>query len=139
MGDDYRDLAALGIRLVVCLAGVDETRPEERVLAEAAGMHFVQLPMDVHVAPTSELIDTFLRLVDDSSNQPVFVHCVGGRHRTGVMTAVYRMVHDGIIGADAFKEMKKFRYGFDFLHPEYKHFVLNFDGPRTEERAGRRE
>lgn len=136
-GDDYLDLAARDIRLVICLSGVDETRPDERALAAAAGMHFVHLPMNVHVPPTRQLIATFISLVDDPANQPVFVHCVGGRHRTGVMTAVYRMVHDGTSATDAFKEMKQFRYGPDFLHPEYKHFVLNFDrsGSAVPERA----
>lgn len=124
---DYRDLAAIGVKLVVCLSGVGETVPGERARVEAAGMRFVAMPMNVHIPPTPQQIRTFLTLVDDPANQPVFVHCVGGRHRTGVMTAVYRMVHDGISGPAAFKEMKQFRYGPDFLHPEYKEFVLNFD------------
>ena len=36
----------------------------------------------------------FLKIVNDPKNQPVYVHCVGGRHRTGVMTAIYRMTVD---------------------------------------------
>jgi len=63
-------------------------------------------------------------------SQPVYVHCVGGRHRTGVMTAVYRMTRDGLSGADAFKEMKQFKYGPDFLHPEFKAFVKSYE-PKT--------
>lgn len=130
MATDYADLASLGVKLVICLSGAGETRPDERAQVEAAGMRFVEMPMNVHVAPTPLQISTFLSLVDDPANQPVFVHCVGGRHRTGVMTAVYRMVHDGISGPDAFKEMKQFRYGPDFLHPEYKAFVLGFNAAR---------
>ena len=34
---------------------------------------------------------------------------------------------DGISGKDAFAEMKKFNYGPDFLHPEFKKFVETFD------------
>ena len=46
------------------------------------------------------------------------------------MTAVYRMTKDGISGAEAFSEMKRFNFGPDFLHPEFKKFVYAFD-PKT--------
>lgn len=52
------------------------------------------IPMTTHERPTRAVIEQFLRIVDDPENQPVYVHCVGGRHRTGVMTAVYRMTTD---------------------------------------------
>jgi protein tyrosine/serine phosphatase len=64
--------------------------------------------------------------VNDAAKQPVYVHCVGGRHRTGVMTAVYRMVHDGWSADRAFKEMKQFKFGADFLHREFKNFVYSY-------------
>ena len=64
-------------------------------------------------------------------SQPVYVHCVGGRHRTGVMTAVYRMTKDGICGAAAFNEMKQFKYGPDFLHPEFKKFVYEYEAQKA--------
>ena len=44
-------------------------------------------------------------------NQPVYVHCKGGRHRTGGMTAIYRIAHDGWTADQAFKEMQE--YDFD--------------------------
>ena len=42
------------------------------------------------------------------------------------MSAIYRMTHDGWTGEQAFKEMKQYKYGADFLHPEFKTFVLGF-------------
>jgi protein tyrosine/serine phosphatase len=60
------------------------------------------------------------------------VHCVGGRHRTGVMTAIYRMSHDGLTGKQAFAEMKCFKCGATFLHPEFRHFI---DGFKPTERT----
>ena len=72
-----------------------------------------------------------MTVVNDPGSQPVYVHCVGGRHRTGVMTAVYRMIKDGISGAEAFAEMKRFKYGPHFLHPEFKRFVYEFDAKQT--------
>ena len=90
-------------------------------------MRYVQIPMSTRKAPTAQQLETFLSVVNDPASQPVYVHCVGGRHRTGVMTAVYRMIKDGISGAEAFTEMKRFKYGPDFLHPEFKKFVYGYE------------
>ena len=82
--------------------------------------------MTTHQPPTPAQLAQFLALVSDPASQPVFVHCVGGRHRTGVMTAVYRMTTEGWTADKAFKEMKDYKFGMDFLHPEFKKFVYGF-------------
>ena len=89
-------------------------------------MKFVRIPMNTRVAPTPDQVELFLKLVNDPANQPVYVHCAGGRHRTGVMTAVYRMTQDGWTADKAFQEMKQYRFGADFLHPEFKRFVYAY-------------
>jgi len=78
------------------------------------------------VPPTSSQIAQFLKIVNDPANQPVYVHCVGGKHRTGVMTAVYRMQNEGWNSDKAFSEMTRYKFGADFLHPEFKRFVYSF-------------
>ena len=37
----------------------------------------------------ADIFKGHLQIVNDPAQQPVFVHCVGGKHRTGVMTAAY--------------------------------------------------
>ena len=86
-------------------------------------MRFFRIPMTTSDRPDGNAVAQFLKLVNDPANQPVYVHCVGGRHRTGVMTAAYRMTHDGWNGDKAFAEMKQYKFGADFLHPEFKAFV----------------
>ena len=131
MGSDYADLAKLGVKTVINLIGDSELDATEQSAVERQGMRYVLIPMSTRKAPTADQLQAFLTLVNDPASQPVYVHCVGGRHRTGVMTAVYRMMKDGISGAEAFNEMKRFNYGPDFLHPEFKKFVYEFDAKRT--------
>ena len=126
-GSDYDDLARLGVKTVINLIGDDDLDPTERASVEKHGMRYLSIPMSTRKAPTAQQLDAFLSVVNDPASQPVYVHCVGGRHRTGVMTAVYRMTRDGISGAEAFAEMKRFKYGPDFLHPEFKKFVYGYD------------
>ena len=92
-------------------------------------MQFVRIPMTTHESPGPAAIAEFLSLVNDPAKQPVYVHCIGGRHRTGVMTAIYRMTADAWTPIQAFKEMKQYKFGADFLHPEFKDFVLGFSAP----------
>jgi len=122
--DDYADLAALGVKTVIDLQ--EDGSLTEGQLVEAAGMKFHRIPMTTRVAPTSEQLALFLQLVNDPANQPVYVHCAGGRHRTGVMTAAYRMSSEGWSADRAFKEMKDYKFGADFLHPEFKKFVYGY-------------
>ena len=42
------------------------------------------------------------------------------------MTAAYRITDEGWSGEKAFAEMKQYKYGADFLHPEFKQFVYNY-------------
>ena len=126
-GHDFADLAAAGIKTVIDLA--EEGDPAEEANAKKAGMQFVRIPMTTHESPGPGTIAEFLSLVNDPAKQPVYVHCIGGRHRTGVMTAIYRMTAEAWTPIQAFKEMKQYKFGADFLHSEFKDFVLGFSAP----------
>ena len=123
-GRDYTDLAALGVKMVIDLQ--QDGLAGEAGLVRKAGMKFYRIPMTTHVPPTTAQLEQFLTLVNDPANQPVFVHCAGGRHRTGIMTALYRMTDTGWTADQAFREMKHYNFGPDFLHPEFKSFVFAY-------------
>lgn len=82
--------------------------------------------------PTSEQAQQFLKLVDDPSNQPVFIHCHGGRHRAGAMTAIYRMTHDGWSADQAYAEMKQYEFDKGFGHGALKDYVYDYYGQRSQ-------
>lgn len=123
-GDDYRDLAALGVKTVLDLTR--EGRDDEQALVEAAGMKFHRIPLTTTDRPSDAAIAEFLSIVNDPANQPVYVHCQGGRHRTGTMTAVYRMTQDHWTAAQAYDEMKQYRFEGFPGHPALKNFVMHF-------------
>jgi tyrosine-protein phosphatase SIW14 len=126
-GDDFRALSALGVKMIIDLAA--EGDAAEDANAKAAGMQFVRIPMTTHDVPSPAVVAQFMSLVTNPANQPVYVHCIGGRHRTGVMTAIYRMTADGWNAARAFGEMEQFKFGAAFLHPEFKDFIEHYVVP----------
>lgn len=57
------------------------------------------------------LVDQFLAVMDDESNYPVLLHCKAGLHRTGLMTAVYRMEYEKRSRGEALEELKANGFG----------------------------
>jgi protein tyrosine/serine phosphatase len=121
---DYKDLAAMGVKTVINLR-IDE-RSDEKPLVEGAGMKYVFIGMRDDKRPADEQVQEFLKIANDPANQPIYVHCIGGRHRTGLMTAIYRIEKDGWDYAKAFDEMKKFDFNYGFGHSPLKEYVSDY-------------
>lgn len=121
---DYGSLAALGIKTVIDLQ--DDPKPYAKAGVEAAGMHYVNIPMDDKSYPKPEQIEAFLKLVDNPETGKFYVHCAGGRHRTGVMGAVYRFTHDNWNYDQAYAEMKQYDFYSRWGHGPMKQFVQDY-------------
>jgi uncharacterized protein (TIGR01244 family) len=126
---DYADLAKLGVKTVIDLQSDGSSR--EKGLVEQAGMSFYRIPMTTSDRPSDAAVKQFLSLVNDAARQPVYVHCAGGQHRTGVMTAVYRMTKYGWSEDKAYNEMKQYKFETFLGHPELRSFVHDFYGKLT--------
>ncbi len=105
---DYKDLKALGIHTVIDLT--DSPKGYERRDVEALGMRYVNIPMSDSEYPKQASIDAFLKLVNDPSTGKFYAHCAGGRHRTGVMGAVYRFNVNHWTYDQAYAEMKNYDF-----------------------------
>lgn len=123
---DYASLAALGIKTIIDLQ--DDPSSYEKRAAEAAGMRYVNIPMSDSSRPSDSQIEQFLKLANDPATGRFFVHCAGGRHRTGVMGAVYRMSHDGWDFNRAYQEMKDYDFYTRWGHGSLKHYVQDYYG-----------
>ncbi|HJZ66631.1 MAG TPA: tyrosine-protein phosphatase [Blastocatellia bacterium] len=123
---DYKSLAALGIKTIVDLR--DDPTSYEKRDAETAGIRYVNIPMSDSSTPRDEQIQQFLKLANDPATGKFFVHCVGGRHRTGVMGAVYRMTHDGWNFDRSYQEMKKYDFYTRWGHGALKDYVQDYYG-----------
>ena len=124
--EEVAQLKKLGIKTVIDLR--KDYRPQERAWVTAQNMQYFNIPLKASRAATEEQTKYFLDLVNDPQNWPVYVHCKGGRHRTGALTAAYRIVNDSWTAEHAFAEMKE--YDFDngiFGGPSaQKRFVFSF-------------
>lgn len=89
----------------------------ESEVCKAHGVRYVVLDGGVLDHPGQDpgsrpkVIDDFLSVMDDPSNHPVLIHCKAGLHRTGLVTAVYRMEYEGRTAARAVEELRANGFG----------------------------
>jgi protein tyrosine/serine phosphatase len=89
---------------------------KESELCQSLEVRYVPLAPDLldrRVAPPCRprAIEEFLAIMDDPASYPVLLHCRAGLHRTGVLTAVYRMEYQGWQPLDAWREMRANGFG----------------------------
>ena len=120
----FKSLAALGIKTVIDLT--DNSREREQPAVEAAGMRYINIPIEDKTNPSAAQINEFLKVANDPATGKFYVHCAGGRHRTGVMAAVYRFNHDHWNYDQAYAEMKQYDFYTSNGHGKQLDFVRDY-------------
>ena len=123
--EGIKRLAERGVKTIIDLRLASEhSIPHEKELVESNGMHFVSVPMKGMSAPTDEQLFSVLRILNDSKQWPVFVHCRRGADRTGTILACYRISHDNWNNQKALEEAKT--YGISIFERAMRNFIERF-------------
>ena len=118
---------------------LDRSTVKESALCKQLDVRYVWLPPDLVEPREVEnqrpvAIDQMLELLDDESVYPVLLHCKAGLHRTGVLTAIYRMEYQGWSRQAAFRELRAHGFG-DWVsttaNPYIDQYVFRYR-PRAE-------
>jgi len=120
---DFQALKDLGIQTVIDLT---DNTPKEKGFVEALGMTYVNIAIPDKQDPTDAQIAQFLKVVSDPATGKFYVHCAGGRHRTGVMGAVYRFNNYRWNFDQVYAEMEKFDFYTSNGHGGQKRFVESY-------------
>jgi uncharacterized protein (TIGR01244 family) len=104
--DDLARLKADGVKAIINLRMPSEMNVEEEsAKAKELGLRYFHIPFD-NANPKSEAADEFLKVMADTSNRPVFIHCTSA-NRVGAFWMIYRVLKDGWKLEDAEEEAKK--------------------------------
>jgi len=122
--NDYAALAQLGVKTIIDLT--DNSREYEQPAVEKAGLRYVNIPMVDKSYPSMDQVNAFLKVVNDPATGKFFVHCAGGRHRTGVMGAVYRFNVNHWSLDQALAEMDQYEFNSGMGHGKQKSFVQDY-------------
>jgi protein tyrosine/serine phosphatase len=132
-------LRRLGVKAVVDLRSIYDHTDDVGVAAERAGLRYHWLPLSVWNPATDKEAKEFVSLVTDESKGPFYIFCSDGIHRTGEMSAIYRVVHDQWTVDQALKEMDEL--GFNPYYWSLRNYVWTYARkfrPAAVPRTGRR-
>jgi protein tyrosine/serine phosphatase len=102
----------------------------EKELCEQLHVRYVLLTPDLLPVPndltkTPPAVEEFVKLLNDESAYPILIHCKAGLHRTGRLTAIYRMEMEGWDTGEALRELRANGYGFTAAS-ESDEFIIQF-------------
>ena len=121
--EDYKALKELGINTVIDLRKDSEDYSKSTV--ESLGMRYINIPMTGWTTKDSSVAE-FLKEINDTANGKVYVHCAAGKHRTGLVGAIYRLENYGWDYETAYKEMKNYEYFSGLFHRKIKAYVKDY-------------
>ncbi|HEX2639584.1 MAG TPA: tyrosine-protein phosphatase [Pyrinomonadaceae bacterium] len=122
--NEYAALKALGITTIIDLQ--EKPTRYEKSTAESLGMKYINIPMDDATYPPQAAIDQFLKEINDPANGVMYVHCKGGKHRTGVTGAVYRFTKYGWDYDKVMTEMENYNFDTSWGRKVMKDFVVDY-------------
>ena len=110
--EDYEYLRKLGIKTQLNLRkylGWQERGLHKK--AEAQGFFYKHTGMPtLWNEPKDPEVEEALGTLNDPSLQPIYVHCRLGKDRTGLIVALYRVLHQQWTGCTAWREWKTLGY-----------------------------
>ena len=125
--ESFAKLKAMGVRTVVSLRTFDV----DRRLLKGLGLKYLHILFKAGHPETEDVV-AFLKTVEDPTNRLVFVHCKWGTDRSGMMTAVYRIVVEGWSKEEALDEMRTM--GFNEAWDSISDYVERLDAAAIKER-----
>jgi protein tyrosine phosphatase (PTP) superfamily phosphohydrolase (DUF442 family) len=138
-GGGIETLQQLGVKTVVDLRSIYDHTDALGLAAEQAGLRYYWLPLGVWNPATDAQAKEFVALVTDESKGPFYVFCDDGLHRTGEMSAIYRVAHDRWSVEQALKEMDE--VGFNPYYYSLRSYVWTYArkfNPQSVPRGARR-
>ena len=117
-----RNLEKLGIRTVINLRAFNDDVEELR----GTTLRAVHVPVHTWHLETDDIV-AVMRELRQPENGPFLIHCQHGADRTGLMSAMYRMLEQNWSAEDALKELVDGGYGYHSLWRNIKRYVRSVD------------
>ncbi len=136
-----RIVSEYGIKTVLSLRYDDGGKADrmERKTLNQLGVRFlrVEIPFNRPMREQLAALNECLRILTNPKLQPVFVHCWGGQHRTGIVVGAYRARVQALPEEQIWAEFD--RYGGNTADPPYAQQLLRAFLRREQRRKARRQ
>ncbi len=125
-----------GIKTVVSLRAFNSDKP----LLKNTGIHLVRVPIHTWNIETEEIVAALAAIRRAEASGPVLLHCQHGADRTGLISALYRVLYQSWTKDAALAEMKNGAFGYHAIWGNIPRYLRRVDRVallRKVERASR--
>ncbi len=124
-------LATLGIKTVINLR---HFHADGDVLKET-GIKMVRVPVNTWAISDQQVVATLKAIRAAEREGPVLLHCLHGADRTGMMTAMYRMVFQGWSRERAIDELHRGGFGYHTVWKNIDNYLRLVDAQAIRRRV----
>lgn len=126
-----RHLEAMGIRTVISFRHFHD----DRELMKGTHLHLIRVPINTWDISDEEVVAT-LRELKRAADGPFLIHCQHGADRTGLMSAMYRIVVQGWDKQRAVEELTRGGYGYHAIWQNILHYIDGVDVDKIRRQVG---
>jgi len=99
-----------GLKTIINLRGSEKNHLRESRISDSLGIKYFHIHMDGREEPDTADLNSILRIIENQQNKPVMYHCLGGKDRTGIVTAIYRLKNSDVEFDEVLTEMLMYGY-----------------------------
>ena len=99
-----------GLKTIINLRGSEENHLWESRICDSLGIQYFHISLDGREIPDTADLNKILRIIENTQNQPIMYHCLGGKDRTGIVTAIYHLKNSDVGFEEVHKEMLMYGY-----------------------------
>ena len=112
-----------GVRTVLSLRAFNADEP----LAAGLDLRLVRVRINTWNIKRADVVTALQRLRSASRDAPVLLHCQHGADRTGMISALYRILYQGWSKAAALEEMQNGMFGYHAVWGNIPRFIRRVD------------
>ncbi|WP_308923492.1 dual specificity protein phosphatase family protein [Janthinobacterium sp. J1-1] len=120
---DVAQLQALGVKTVISLRSFHS----DTDLLKDSGIRTVRIPINTWAIRDRHVVEAMRSIRAAEQDGPVLLHCLHGADRTGMMTAMYRMLYQGWPRDKAIDELKNGGYGYHAVWRNIEKYLKRVD------------
>ncbi|WP_426077020.1 dual specificity protein phosphatase family protein [Janthinobacterium sp. PSPC3-1] len=120
---DVAQLQALGVKTVISLRSFHS----DTDLLKDSGIRTVRIPINTWAIRDRHVVEAMRSIRAAEQDGPVLLHCLHGADRTGMMTAMYRMLYQGWPRDKAIDELKNGGYGYHAVWKNIEKYLKRVD------------
>ena len=121
-----------GVRTVISLRAFNADEP----LAQGLDLNLVRIRIHTWNIKRADVVAALQTLRRARSDAPVLLHCQHGADRTGLISALYRILYQGWSKEAALDEMRKGNFGYHAVWGNIPRFIRRVDVERLRRNVG---